>query len=360
MTTKTYIGLALFIGLLGMQAQAAPEAIMQNLTTGTDLLSDNFEGVSADSGAYVPNGGDYDPIAGAGTWLVGENEADNAQIQVTSYEIPGALYGDQYLRTIKNVYGDIEDQSTVGDHLRFKIAINLDFGAEIRLLGDSNGEPLYYHTQDFIRLNFTSTLLRYQNAAGTVVDSGLTNYVKNTWGVLTIDYVVGSDEYIIGYNGETVTITGLAPTLGIPTSVDGFFLHKGSVAAAHFDSEGASAPDFDNDGLPDAWELLYFGDPTNANPSAIASNGVNTLLETYIAGLDPIDPADLLEAVLTDGSVIQWGSVSGRVYSVWWSSDLRLESFQPLQTNIFWPQSSYTNPASGSKAFYRIEVQLPE
>jgi len=46
-------------------------------------------------------------------------------------------------------------------------------------------------------------------------------------------------------------------------------------------------PDLDGDGLPDWWETQYYGDSTNANPSAICSNGVNTVEEAYIAGLNP-------------------------------------------------------------------------
>lgn len=48
--------------------------------------------------------------------------------------------------------------------------------------------------------------------------------------------------------------------------------------------------DLDNDGLPDYWENEYFGGPTNASPTDLAANGQNTLLEAYVAGLDPTDP----------------------------------------------------------------------
>ncbi len=48
--------------------------------------------------------------------------------------------------------------------------------------------------------------------------------------------------------------------------------------------------DLDNDGLPDYWETEYFGGPTNASPTDLAANNRDTLLEAYIAGLDPTDP----------------------------------------------------------------------
>lgn len=45
--------------------------------------------------------------------------------------------------------------------------------------------------------------------------------------------------------------------------------------------------DYDYDGLPNTWELQYFGGPTNANPDTICSNGINTVREAYITGLNP-------------------------------------------------------------------------
>ena len=237
MTTKTYIGFALFIALFAIQAQATP--IMGNLTTGTDLFVDDFEGVTANPDDYVAGGATYNPVASTGAWILDEDNGGGAQIAVTSYATPGAAYNGQYLRLVRDgfaaAYGDIADQSTVGDALRFEIGINLKFGSEIRILGDSGGS-MFYNSDDFIRLSFSSTLIRYQDSAGAIVDSGITNYAKDQWGVLTIDYVVGSDEYTLGYEGQTANITGLAPTIGIPTSVDGFVLMSAANSVGYYDS----------------------------------------------------------------------------------------------------------------------------
>ena len=118
--------------------------------------------------------------------------------------------------------------------------------------------------------------------------------------------------------------------------------------------------DLDGDGLPDDWETLYFGGPTNANPNATASNSINTVWETYIAGLDPTSPTNrFLTSILSPSPsdpILRWNSVSGRVYSVWWSSNL-LSGFQPLETNILFPQSSYTDTLYKSR-FYKIDVHI--
>ncbi len=122
----------------------------------------------------------------------------------------------------------------------------------------------------------------------------------------------------------------------------------------------ASDGDLDDDGLPDEWETLYFGGPTNANPNVTASNGINTVWETYVAGLDPTSPTNFfLSSVICPPSsdpVLRWHSISARVYSVWFTTNL-LNAFQPLETNILFPHSSYTDEVD-SVRFYKIDVEL--
>jgi hypothetical protein len=45
--------------------------------------------------------------------------------------------------------------------------------------------------------------------------------------------------------------------------------------------------DSNADGLPDWWASLYFGGSTNANPDAMAANGMHTVREAFVAGIDP-------------------------------------------------------------------------
>jgi PKD repeat protein len=123
-----------------------------------------------------------------------------------------------------------------------------------------------------------------------------------------------------------------------------------------------SAPngDANDNGIPDSWESQY--GITNSNPNALAANGVNTILEAYVAGLNPTNSEKFLSSVLcppSSGSILQWSAASGRVYSVYWTTNL-LGGFQPLETNILWPQNSWTDTVHGAQGegFYRIKVQL--
>jgi hypothetical protein len=128
------------------------------------------------------------------------------------------------------------------------------------------------------------------------------------------------------------------------------------------------APDVDYDGMPNEWEQQYFGGETNANPGAMASNGVNTVLAAYIAGLNPTNRNSFFKvsafetpAFSGGGFVVHWSAVSGRVYSVRWATNLT-GGFQPLETNIFWPQSSWTDTVhdAESQSFYKIDVRLAQ
>ena len=166
--------------------------------------------------------------------------------------------------------------------------------------------------------------------------------------------------------GEYVSVTGATVTLPTGTNTLALQAYDGSEwgqRSASFDIiVDALAGDIDDDGLPDEWEEQYFGGETNATPSAIASNGVNTVLEAYVAGINPTQAESFFSVTNfdsgPDGFVVEWNSTRGRVYSVYGSTNL-IEGFgEPLVTNILWPQSSWTDTVHQTKSFYKIDVQL--
>jgi hypothetical protein len=116
----------------------------------------------------------------------------------------------------------------------------------------------------------------------------------------------------------------------------------------------------------DAWKSAYFtpdqltnstvsGD--SADPDADGSSNY----QEYIAGTHPTNALSRFDVsgTFNQNQVLDWSSVSGRVYDVYWTTNL-MNSFVPLQTNIAWPQSAYTSPASGEGAgFYKLKVRRP-
>jgi hypothetical protein len=116
--------------------------------------------------------------------------------------------------------------------------------------------------------------------------------------------------------------------------------------------------DADGDGIPDWWEQKYYGAITAASPNAPAANGVNTLLDAYIAGLGPFGTDRfVLSGEAGPGGTLRWTGQPGRRYSVYWTTNL-LSGFTLLQADIpadsaEFTDSVHTNQTSG---YYQVRV----
>jgi hypothetical protein len=127
-----------------------------------------------------------------------------------------------------------------------------------------------------------------------------------------------------------------------------------------------------DDGIPDLWQLQYFG---LNNPNGVAAadadgTGQNNLFK-YVAGLDPTNPASVLLLKVTSipgpskqKSLLFNPLAVGRNYAPQFSTNLTLGSWLPL--------TGYTGPvtngnqvaitdtnATGPRKFYRINISLP-
>ncbi len=118
--------------------------------------------------------------------------------------------------------------------------------------------------------------------------------------------------------------------------------------------------DADGDGIPDTWEQEHCGNITNGNPHAVCSNGINTVLEAYLAGFDPNDEEagfGITGYRPGTNNILDWNAVSGRVYSVYWTTNL-LSGFQCLESNIPWTKSGFTNATLSPCGYYKINVGI--
>ncbi len=134
--------------------------------------------------------------------------------------------------------------------------------------------------------------------------------------------------------------------------------------AAFFDeiyvtNNQGSNGDTDGDGIPDTWEDEHYNGITNAVATNLCANGINTILEAYIAGLNPTN-ANSTFTIDGIGNVLEWSGISGRVYNVYWTSNL-LSGFSELPlTNLPWVPAVFTDTLheAESKGFYKLEVGL--
>jgi len=183
---------------------------------------------------------------------------------------------------------------------------------------------------------------------------GLTSTISGTYTVQTGDMSTDLSVKSISISGGTLRdLAGNDASLIIPAGQN-LDDNKDIVIQSYYEL------DSDGDGIPDWWETQYYGGGTNANCDAICSNGVNTVMQAYIAGIDPTQ-SDAWFIITSFGDSLHWNSVSGRVYSVYWTTNL-LNEFIPLETNIPWPTNQFIDTLHGNEgsSFYKLKVELQE
>ena len=119
------------------------------------------------------------------------------------------------------------------------------------------------------------------------------------------------------------------------------------------------------------WAASRFGDSTVLDESMRASvwgrsadfdQDGNANADERITGTDVTDPASRFAAEFSQvagGYVIEWQSVSNRIYEVRWTSGLD-QPFQALESDIPYPQNGYTDAVHTveDQGFYSIDVKL--
>lgn len=193
-------------------AATAQATTVRNLNTGELLFADNYEGLDNASGAAFPgDAGDYDPIAQVGIWTISE-ESTGQQIQVADYANPGAFQGSNYLRTCRTAVapnntftyamGNLTaTQSTAGDLIRFETMFLYDLNGttDVGLCSFFGDKGILTYVQAL-----PSGIIRTRSSADWGVATGQT-FTVGEWTRLVVDYVVGSNDYSVTINGDTVS-----------------------------------------------------------------------------------------------------------------------------------------------------------
>jgi subtilisin family serine protease len=124
--------------------------------------------------------------------------------------------------------------------------------------------------------------------------------------------------------------------------------------------------DTDGNGLPDWWELAYFGHLTGTDPNADPDHDGMSNLAEWVAGTNPTNAASclrltVLSASNSNSTVVSWSSVAGKNYWLERSTNLLTGFNSIVSTNIAAtaPTNILTDTAilPASTRFYRVGVQ---
>jgi subtilisin family serine protease len=124
--------------------------------------------------------------------------------------------------------------------------------------------------------------------------------------------------------------------------------------------------DTDTNGLPDWWELQYFGHLTGTAPGADADHDGMSNLAEWQAGTNPTNASSCLRLTMlpsnnTNAFVVSWPSVAGKYYRLERATNLFTGFDSVVRTNIAAtaPTNTETDAAvlPGNDRFYRVGVE---
>ncbi len=134
-----------------------------------------------------------------------------------------------------------------------------------------------------------------------------------------------------------------------------------------FDLSSPIGGDADGDGLPDWWELLYFGGTTNAIPGDDTDGDRSTQREEWIADTHPGDSNSFFRITELDQGnswTVTFTTSTNRVYDLERNDRLVGDDWTPVDGHTRIPGApagtlSLTDTNAGPNTHYRIRVTIP-
>jgi hypothetical protein len=210
---------------------------------------------------------------------------------------------------------------------------NLSLG----LLRD-DGAVVYLNGQEVLRDNLPAGTIDYQTLAAATVGGA----AENTF----FPFVLSPSALVTGTNVMAVEVHQAAlnsSDLSFAARLEGFL----TVSSALLDG--------DADGMPDGWEMDYFGS-TEAGSPGVDSDGDGFLnRDEFVAGTQPTNAASFFRIGQVNSTGLFWTPVPGRIYSVEGTSDLR-QPFSQIASGLTVGSYSFNAPTNGVANYYRIRV----
>ena len=202
-----------------------------------------------------------------------------------------------------------------------------------------------------------------QLSAAQVLDDATTLAITGTsiiWSMPKGPLVSISDTGLAtaGIVGQNTSITVQGSYLGL----------SGSLGLTVLDSIPDNFGSYASDGLPDSWQLQYFGsnNPLAAPTADATGTGQNNLFK-YTAGLNPIDPSSRFVTSVGPAAGSHTLTISPRLsdrsYTIQYSMDLSANGWQTL-TGATIQDNGQTRTVTdtdgtSTRKFYRVQVSYP-
>jgi len=251
-------------------------------------------------------------------------------------------------------------------------ASSLSIGADAGPQGDNVLLPILFQNDDqSVALQFDFQFDTNQVTCGEVLAGGALNthelYVSEpTGGVCRVLLFSRQNEDLPDGNVATleVEIQPGATNGNVEVKLEGEVIGdtQATPVVPASTSDGAigvdsALEDGDKNGLPDAWELQHFSQTGVSLTLDSDEDGMSNWAE-FRAGTDPNDPEDVFVLALddvADALQLRWPSAEYRTYTVYFSTNLVMESI--LETGIRGspPTNSRTYSTQG-RGFFRVGI----
>ncbi len=119
--------------------------------------------------------------------------------------------------------------------------------------------------------------------------------------------------------------------------------------------------DSDADGLPDYWEIEYFGNLTTTDGTGDHDRDGLSDLDEYLAASNPNASESSFRffssTATASTNIIRWASATNRTYTITYATNL-LESFSVLESGIAGspPVNEYKHTVTAPANFYRVNL----
>lgn len=269
-----------------------------------------------------------------------------------------------------NISG-IQGGSTDAAHSGWIDVLSMDHGIS-RVISLQNAAvtttPAFHGELEFIKPMDISTPFLYDAAThGGPINSVEIDFTRNTPTAVLFYKIMLSQVYVTGMSSSADSSTPTDSVSLFYEKIAWSYIQVNGQYTASWDrvsntgTNSFTLTDSDGDGLPDAWEMQYFGTLAYGASDDPDHDGLSNYQE-YIAGTNPNDPNSVLRVTsmnLADGQVhLTWSSVGGKTYTIYSANDVD-GPYTPILTlpSAGNGQTSTNLTGSAFNQFYRVGVK---